>query len=195
MDIISIFVKKIGLGMMDSHKQFKSFYLKHFKAVAGFCRSLVRDEEEAVDMAQEAFCRLWEKWSPGYTEANAQAFIYITAKNLCLDWLRRAKLGREELEMVDRELLPERTLLEEIIRQEAIEAVRRAVDSLKGRGAQVVRLAMEGKTNPEIAEELGVSVNTVKLAKKEAYAKLRECLGNEYLAVLVWGMLERFWLM
>ena len=82
MDIMCIFVKKIGLGMIDSHQQFKSFYLKHFRAVAGFCRSLVRDEEEAVDMAQEAFCRLWQKWSPEYTEANAQAFIYINVSSM-----------------------------------------------------------------------------------------------------------------
>ena len=46
------------------------------------------------------------------------------------------------------------------------QAVRRAVETLTGRGLQVVRMTMEGKTNPEIAAELGVSVNTVKFAKR-----------------------------
>lgn len=80
-------------------------------------------------------------------------------------------------------------MLEEIIRQETVEAVRRAVETLTGRGLQVVRMTMEGKTNPEIAAELGVSVNTVKFAKKEAYAKLRERLENEYMVLLAWEIL------
>ncbi len=181
--------KKLSLGMTVSRQHFKSFYLAHFRAVAGFCRSLVGDEEEALDMAQEAFCRLWQKWSPEYTEANAQAFIYITAKNLCLDRLRRARFKQEELAAAEGMPVSEGTMLEEIIRQETVEAVRRAVETLTGRGLQVVRMTMEGKTNPEIAAELGVSVNTVKFAKKEAYAKLRERLENEYMVLLAWEIL------
>ena len=87
-------------------------------------------------------------------------------------------------EGVAEQLVTEENLLAEIIRQEAIEAVRQAVASLSGRSRQVIRLTLDGKTNPEIAEALGISVNTVKFAKKEAYVKLRRCLGNEYLVLL-----------
>lgn len=170
--------------MSVEHRVFKLFYLKHFKAVVAFCQAYVKDGEVAMDMAQESFFRLLQNWRSEFTTENAQSFIYITAKNLCMDHLRHRKFLGEMPENVAEELVTEQNLLEEIIRQEAIEAVRQAVASLSGRSRQIIRLSLEGKTNPEIAEELGISVNTVKFAKKEAYVKLRRCLGNEYLVIL-----------
>ena len=170
--------------MTREQKIFKLFYLKHFKAVAAFCRAYVKDEKMAMDMAQEAFYRLLQHWEPEYSTDSARAFIYITAKNLCLDHLRHRKFSGEMPGSVDEQLVTEENLLAEIIRQEAIEGVRQAVASLSGRSRQVIRLTLEGKTNPEIAEALGISVNTVKFAKKEAYVKLRRYLGNEYLVLL-----------
>lgn len=137
-----------------------------------------------MDMAQEAFYRLLQNWEPAYTSESARSFIYITAKNLCMDHLRHRRFRGEMAEAEQAEPVTEVGLLEEIIRREAIEAVRQAVASLSGRSRQIIRLTLEGKTNPEIAEELGISVNTVKFAKKEAYVKLRRSLGNEYLVLL-----------
>lgn len=187
-----ILVSMDGVKIVGKEQIFKSFYLRHFRAVVGFCYSYTKSQPQALDMAQEAFCRLWQNWSHDYTVRNAQAFIYITAKNLCLNHLRHSKFKLEESETVEEELISEQTLLEEIIRQEAIEAVRQAVASLSGRKLQIVRLALEGHTNPEIAEKLGISLNTVKSAKKEAYAILGKYLGNEYLMLLVLEVLEKY---
>ena len=170
-------------------REFEAYFRRLYLPLGMYALRIVDDADVAEDMVQEAFCRLWQKWSPEYTEANAQAFIYITAKNLCLDRLRRARFKQEELAAAEGMPVSEGTMLEEIIRQETVEAVRRAVETLTGRGLQVVRMTMEGKTNPEIAAELGVSVNTVKFAKKEAYAKLRERLENEYMVLLAWEIL------
>lgn len=44
----------------------------------------------------------------------------------------------------------------------------------------IILLALEGKTNPEIAEELNVSKETVHSQKKIAYRKLRDYLKDYY---------------
>jgi sigma-70, region 4 len=52
-----------------------------------------------------------------------------------------------------------------------------------------VILTMEGLSNPEIAKELGVSVNTVKTIKLRAYRVLRERLkGIQWLLLLLLGV-------
>lgn len=44
----------------------------------------------------------------------------------------------------------------------------------------IILLTLEGKTNPEIAEELSVSKETVHSQKKIAYRKLRDYLKDYY---------------
>lgn len=160
---------------------FKNFYLRHFKALGNFCYVYLKDENLALDIVQETFFRLYQHWSSDYSEHNAEAFIYITAKNLCLDYLRRLKFKIEDVEPLKEQIASEQFFLEEIIRQETIAKIRMAVDALKGRNHEVVLLTLQGKTNPEIADMLGITVNTVKFLKKEAYQKLRKFLSQEYL--------------
>ncbi len=163
---------------------FKNFYLRHFKALGNFCYVYLKDENLTLDMVQETFFRLYQHWSDDYSEHNAEAFIYITAKNLCMDHLRRLKFKIEDVDPLKEQLASEQIFLEEIIRQETLAKIRMAVDTLKGRNHEVVLLTLEGKTNPEIADMLGISVNTVKFLKKEAYQKLRKSLGLEYIPFL-----------
>jgi RNA polymerase sigma-70 factor (ECF subfamily) len=46
-------------------------------------------------------------------------------------------------------------------------------------------LALNGLKNQEIAEELNISLNTVKTQKKIAYSKLKDRLGHRFNAVLL----------
>ena len=160
---------------------FKSLYLEHFKAVAGFCNSCVHDEEVAMDIAQDTFFKLYQQYDESYSRENVQGFIYITAKNQCMDYLRRAKFKMVDVEDVKDQLLSDSMLLDEITRQEMIQCIHRAIEQLSGRGYQIARLALQGKSNQEIAEDLNISINSVKTLKKEMYQKLRKIIGNEYI--------------
>lgn len=55
-----------------------------------------------------------------------------------------------------------------------------AIDKLPDQMRAIMRLAMEGKKNGEIAEYLNVSVETVHTLKKIAYKKLRIYLKDYY---------------
>ena len=70
--------------------------------------------------------------------------------------------------------------LDEITNQEMIRFVQAAVAQLTGRSLEIARLALDGLGNQEIADTLGISINSVKSLKKEMYSKLREIIGKEY---------------
>ena len=53
------------------------------------------------------------------------------------------------------------------------------------------RYHQKGQSVAEIAEALGISVNSVKSLKKEMYSKLRDMLEDEYLVLLVAHFLEK----
>ncbi len=145
---------------------FKELYTDHFQAVWGFCNSYLKDKEQAMDATQEAFFKLYERLNDSYTKQNAVAFIYITAKNICMGILRRNKFTIEDAEKLKEELPSEDSFLEEIATQEMIRCVHAAISQLSGRSLEITTLALEGKSNPEIATILGISLNSVKSLKK-----------------------------
>lgn len=163
---------------------FKKFYKAHFHAVVRLCRSYLKSEDIALDVAQDSFYKLYSRMSASYSPENALAFVYITARNHCLDILRKKKFKCEEIETLSPDLFAEDFFLEEISRQEMFRLLYEAIEQLKGRSYQIARLALEGKSNQEIADTLQISVNSLKTLKKGLYLKLRKALGNEYMLLL-----------
>ena len=103
-----------------------------FKPCGGFRNSYLKDKEQAMDATQEAFFKLYERLNDSYTKQNAVAFIYITAKNICMDILRRNKFTIEDAEKLKEELPSEDSFLEEIATQEMIRCVHAAISQLSG---------------------------------------------------------------
>ena len=162
---------------------FKQLYTDYFQAVWGFCNTYLKDREQSMDVTQETFFKLYERLNDSYTKQNAIAFIYITAKNICMDILRHNKFKLEDAEQL-KEVLPSNdSFLDEIASQEMIRCIRSAIDQLTGRSLEIANLSLDGKSNQEIADMLGISINSVKSLKKEMYTKLRKIIGHDYIVL------------
>lgn len=73
----------------DRHREFSDFYTANFRDVSGYCAALLKDGATAGDVAQEAFERLFARWS---RVRNPRGFVYLVATNLVRDeWRRRGR--------------------------------------------------------------------------------------------------------
>ena len=145
-------------------KEFKEFFERFFIPVCHFIKRYT-EEEEVADIAQEVFVKVYEKWNEFDSLGNAKAFLYIAARNLCLDFIKHKKAEANYL-------------------SEYMHGEEAAIDKLPAQSKQIIMLSMEGLSNAEVGEKLGISVNTVKTLKKNAYAVLRQVLSKEYLLLL-----------
>lgn len=75
--------------------------------------------------------------------------------------------------------------LQEVTLRETIRILYAAIDRLPPQSQKIILLNLQGKNNNEVAEELNISVNTVKSLKKSAYMTLRKYVGKEYLWLLI----------
>ena len=57
---------------------------------------LLKDQDDAEDAVQETFCRLWQIREKISDENEATAIAIKTARNICIDQLRRKKIVRYE---------------------------------------------------------------------------------------------------
>ena len=74
--------------------------------------------------------------------------------------------------------------LKEVTRQEVSRILYDAVDKLPSQTRSIILLNLKGFNNTEVAERLGVSVNTIKSLKKSAYVTLRTLLSKDLLMIL-----------
>jgi len=68
------------------------FFKLYSKSLGYFAFRLVQDKLEDEDITEECFVKVWERRSDFKTEENLKAFLYISCRNACLDYLRRIKV-------------------------------------------------------------------------------------------------------
>ncbi|MFR7810908.1 MAG: RNA polymerase sigma factor [Butyricimonas faecihominis] len=142
------------------------------------------ERELSRDFTQEAFVRVFEHRGEFETEENAKAFLYTVARRIYLDHCKHQKIENQYQNRVNEEDPEEYDFLKEVTQQEVSRILYDAVDKLPSQTRSIILLNLKGFNNTEVAERLGVSVNTIKSLKKSAYVTLRTLLSKDLLMIL-----------
>lgn len=153
--------------------------------------NLLHSEEDARDVYQEAFLRVYRNLSKFRFDCSFSTWLYRIVSNLCLDQIRRRKVRKEEpaaIEAaggeVDRfqfvpeeraEVDPQRRLLSAEVKQRISEIL----DQLSPRERIVFELRhFQGMRLRAIGETLGVTEEAAKNCLFRATQKMRAALGD-----------------
>ncbi len=71
---------------------FKAFFLLYKDKVYKYAYLHLKEESAAADLVQEAFSRIWKKWTELDENKNPQSYLYTIARNLVFDELRKQKI-------------------------------------------------------------------------------------------------------
>ncbi len=151
---------------------------RYSRKVYELCYRILRDREEAQDMAQEVFVRVYEKRDKFRGGSALYTWIYRIATNMCLTRLKKARVQTVPLETVEGvlEARPE-SAGPDYSRLEA--TVAKAMIDLPPRQRAVFAMRFFDKMSlKEIAEASGTSVGAVKANYHHAVKHLRNILGE-----------------
>jgi len=151
-----------------------------------YLRRLVGDLDEAQDVVQEAFVRLWARrldWEPSPT-GTVQSYLYLLARRVAIDELRRRRTRKAWAQLASgSKLAPPPTPVQLFDRARLAEALERAIQALPERRREVFILANQHDLSyADIAEVMGISIKTVANQMWAAVGELRERLRKEELA-------------
>lgn len=141
--------------------------------------SMVRDREDALDLVQEVFLRLYEKIQSYRAGESFQAWLMQIARNLSIDFLRRQKTRKKDsLEALDLDRADLATDREDPDRFQTGELIHRAVLALPEKQRLVFILHhFDELKYEEIADRLGIALGTVKSLHFKAVQNLRKTLA------------------
>ena len=169
---------------------FEALVLEHQNKVYSLALRMVGNEEDARDMAQEAFIRAYGSLAGFRGDSKFSVWLYRLTSNICIDFLRsRVKkrtvsmtwAGDEgedagELEIPDETWSPENQLERSLTR----ESVRRGLESLSPQYREILLLReINGLSYAEIAGALSLEEGTVKSRIFRARKKLCDFLLRE----------------
>lgn len=167
----------------EDMKAFEGLFMDLYSSLCSVADHYLGDEASSKDIAQEAFIKLWDKREEFHSIISVKSYLYATVRNLSLNYIRD---NRKNCKI--RGVLPEiddSDFKSVIIEEETIRALYAAIDKLPAQTSRIVQMSLKGIKNQEIAEKLGISVNSVKTLKYNAFHTLRKELGEE----LVWSLL------
>ena len=172
-----------GTTESDNKKEVLEYLMKRFgNKVLKLSYYYVRDRYLAEDIAQEVFCKVYEKLDSFRGDSSYYTWIYRITVNKCCDFLTSASFKRllpwGDLSTIERQRRQADTnrLLEQV---EGGELFSKVMDlPIKYRMA-VVLYYFEQMTTVEIAEVLGLKESTVRTRLCRAREMLKKTLAGE----------------
>lgn len=180
--------------MTKNGMDFQEIYTTFQPKIFGYLSRML-GENEAEDLTQEVFVKVDKALKEFRGEAQLSTWIYRIATNAALDRLRNPSFKQRVRERVlcdsSRQNVTEpedknvwtgeqkQYLDQQLIHQEMNSCIREYIDQLpEDYRAVLILREVEGFKNSEIAEILGVSLDTAKIRLHRARAKLKESLGR-----------------
>lgn len=94
-------VREAQKGRMGA---FEQLVVRHRDKIYARAFSMMRNEEEAIDLSQEAWVKAWQRLNQFHGESSFTTWMTRITINLCLDQLRKQKRQRaESIEEMDEE--------------------------------------------------------------------------------------------
>jgi RNA polymerase sigma-70 factor (ECF subfamily) len=180
-------VKFAGLKQREeSHPQkedlssFEALLLPHLDAAHNLAKWLLRNEQDAQDVVQEAFLRAFKSFS-GFHGSNGRAWLLTIVRNTSYTLLKKNRAVDfttpfdEEIHVAGHESVSPATILEH---SEDSDLIREAMDDLPAEFREILVLRhQEGLSYKEIADIAQIPPGTVMSRLARARAKLKEGLA------------------
>src|SRR5438552_1968153 len=159
---------------------FEAVMLPHLDAAHNLARWLLRNEQDAQDVVQEAFLRAFKSFG-GFHGSNGRAWLLTIVRNTSYTLLKKNRVADltttfdEEIHVSGHESVSPATILEH---SENVELIKEAMDELPAEFREILALRhQEGLSYKEIAEIAQIPPGTVMSRLARARAKLREYLS------------------
>lgn len=151
-----------------------AYIFDHYQeGLVQFAEHFLQDTKRAEDVVQEVVIKVWQKENVVFEEEPAlRAYLYRSVRNACINDLNKLDTLRYTIDIIHQEIQEEKKPL--LFDEKVITEIQERINGLPAQTQRVVKgVFMEGKRYQQVADELGISINTVKTLLRTGVKSLR----------------------
>jgi RNA polymerase sigma-70 factor (ECF subfamily) len=179
--------KEIIKGIISGDQRAYSILIRlYFHPLTIYAKGILIDFEQAKDVVQEVFIKIWNSSGAININTSLKSFLYKTVHNACIDYLRKEK-SRTTLKSISYDDLQFRLKVFDIQENESFFdtmfsdelelELRREIEQLPPQCKEIFILNRYGQLSyNDISEKLGISLSTVKTQMGRAMQKLMKVM-------------------
>ena len=184
---MAVMTKDILTGINTKNlRAWENLYDAYYAALCSYATNILKNADSAQDIVQETLIKVWNSDRIFPDTQDLTWYLYRAVYNNSLFYLRTQNTHQQLLQQlpVEEVEMPEdqfaQTIQEELIRQVYV-----YIEELPEERKKIILLSLQGHSGNEIAEILGISINTVKTQKNRCFKYLREKLKDSVLLFLI----------
>lgn len=175
---------------VETETRFKELFKSHYKRLHAYACTILKDEDEAEEIIQNIFVRLWEKRERIEELQSVNAYLYRAVYNDCINHLKHEKVKisyKNHILYTNKETDYHSQSSNKVYQLE--ERLRKALSELPEQCRSIFQMSrFEEMKYREIADKLGLSVKTVENQMSKALKIMRIKMAD--LLSLLWILLQ-----
>ena len=165
----------------------------HYDVLCVIASRYLHDDFLAESVVGDVIFHLWETRENIDIQTSLRQYLVRSVRNRCLDYLKSRQFRHEQTlsTLPDDSRLLERSASHDhplgyLLEKEFEQTINDVIEGLPADCRRIFKMSrFDGKKNTEIAQELGISVNTVKYHMKQALRLLQQQLGKYFAFLLM----------
>ncbi len=172
-DTIADYIRSFQLG---EEKGFSFLFREYNAALSYFSFQIIKNKEVAEEVAGDSLMKLWERHENFDNIPSIKSFLYTTARNASIDWLRRQKRNTQRAnELIYLSENNEITIFQKKAEAELYKEIFLTLNTLPPKCRKIFSmLYIEGKNYQQIAQELNLSIDTIRNQKARGLMLIKQ---------------------
>lgn len=166
---------------------FAALYERYWDVLWRFAFNAMKTEEDASDVVQDVFTRLWDRRQTLHIHTSVSAFLYRSTLNRVITLSNRSKYAEKYVENLKKSFEEgDYTTDNQILEKEMIRRFEEGLENMPSKMREVFEYShLEQMSYKEIGEQMGIAPETVKRQVKNALKLLRKRLDSSFLAFFI----------
>lgn len=186
----------ITLIKQGSQKAFERLFKDHFKSLHAYAYTFLKDDEQAEEVVQNVFCRVWEKRDQLKTDGSIKAYLYRAVHNESLNYLKhqqvRSNFGVYYAVEMEQNTGGDEPASKKLMAAELQSHIEKAMSELPEQCRLIFQLSrFEQLKYQQIADQLGLSIKTIENQMGKALRVMRQKLA-EFLPIILLLLIDWF---
>ena len=160
-----------GVNSRDE-RAWKALFDYYYAPLCCYVNEYLKDMAMSEDTVQEVFMKIWNSDLHFDDEQHLNYYMYKAVYHNCIS---KCRVNHPTIGLTEQlvENWPDEDFAS-TVKEEMVRRLYEEIVKLPEQRRRIIMLSIEGKSGKEIADMLGISVNTVKVSKAKAIATLRK---------------------